>query len=277
MDPVVDRLHRSLVEAIRRRRTDVEAAPVTVAEIYQELVPYRVVRPAVGVELNADYEAALLRLLSGEGDRVRLEPAEARELLHREVYSPNPDTGLYRRFAACEVWVRPVSGGTLAEGSEPRSAFAPPAPSESSGAAEPAESAGPEPAAEPETATTPEGSSAPAAADAAEVAVAPAPLDVVPTVPPAPVAPPELAVRAPARRSSAARTAAAAPPATAPDRTACAFCHEELPVGREVRFCPHCGADQSKVPCEACGETLEPGWRFCIACGEPSPAAMAPA
>lgn len=274
MDPVVDPLHRSLVEAIRRRRTDVEAAPVTVAEIYQELVPYRVVRPAVGVELNADYEAALLRLLAGEGDRVRLEPAEARELLHREVYSPNPDTGLYRRFAACEVWVRPVSGGGAADGSEPRSAFAPPAASESSEVAKPAEPAGSEPAVEPETATAAEVSSAPAAADVAE---APAPLDVVPPVPPTPDAPAEPAGRAPARPSPAARTAAAAPSAAAPERTACAFCHEELPVGREVRFCPHCGADQSKVPCEACGETLEPGWRFCIACGEPSPAATAPA
>lgn len=238
MDPVVDRLHRSLVEAIRRRRSDVEAAPVTVAEIYQELVPYRVVRPTVGVELNADYEAALLRLLSGEGDRVRLEPAEARELLRREVASPNPDTGLYRRFAACEVWVRPAAaaGGDAAA----HARFAPASVPEAETNAE-AESAGP--------------------------AVAAAPPDSA-----APVA------EAPVERPTPAPAAAArAPIAAAEAGASCAFCQEELPVGREVRFCPHCGADQSKIPCVACGETLERGWRFCITCGAATPGTAATA
>ncbi|MBX6364120.1 MAG: zinc ribbon domain-containing protein [Gemmatimonadetes bacterium] len=234
MDPVVDRLHRSLVEAIRRRRSDVEAAPVTVAEIYQELVPYRVVRPTVGVELNADYEAALLRLLAGEGDRVRLEPAEARELLRRELASPNPDTGLYRRFAACEVWVRPAADSASAAPAGGDAAaharFAPASPPEAEANAE-AEPAGP--------------------------GAAVAPVD--------PVAP--VADASAARPAPAAGGAVRAPVAATDAGASCAFCREGLPVGREVRFCPHCGADQSTMPCVACGETLERGWRFCITCG----------
>ena len=105
MDSVVQRLHRALAEAVASRRGDVESQPVTVAEIYQELVPYRAVRTSVGFEMNADYEHALLRLLSGEEALVRLEPEEARSHLARELGTPNPDVTLFRRYAACDVWV----------------------------------------------------------------------------------------------------------------------------------------------------------------------------
>jgi RNA polymerase subunit RPABC4/transcription elongation factor Spt4 len=49
--------------------------------------------------------------------------------------------------------------------------------------------------------------------------------------------------------------------------SSCAFCSQVLPVGRTVRFCPHCGGDQSSRPCPSCGEVLEREWRYCIACG----------
>jgi RNA polymerase subunit RPABC4/transcription elongation factor Spt4 len=105
MDAVVSRLHQVLVEALRRSRPEHEDQPITVAEIYQELVPYKHVRAALGVEMNADYEYALLRLLAGEGGFARLEPAEVREALRLEVASPNPNVALYRQFAPCEVWL----------------------------------------------------------------------------------------------------------------------------------------------------------------------------
>lgn len=50
---------------------------------------------------------------------------------------------------------------------------------------------------------------------------------------------------------------------------ACVFCHEALPA-RPVRYCPHCGTDQTLLPCAACGEVLERGWRYCITCGLPT-------
>jgi hypothetical protein len=34
-----------------------------------------------------------------------------------------------------------------------------------------------------------------------------------------------------------------------------------------VRFCPHCGQDLSVLRCGACSAELEPGWKFCVACG----------
>jgi hypothetical protein len=47
----------------------------------------------------------------------------------------------------------------------------------------------------------------------------------------------------------------------------CDFCEGSLPGGRVVKFCPHCGSDQTLQPCGSCREPLEPGWKFCIGCG----------
>lgn len=109
MSSSVARLHQALVEAIRRNRPNALNGPVTVAEVYQDLVPYRSVRSALGFALNADYEHALLQLLAGVEGRARVEPAEAREALRLELESPNPNTGVFRGYAACEVFVAPIN------------------------------------------------------------------------------------------------------------------------------------------------------------------------
>jgi hypothetical protein len=106
MNGVVERLHALLVDAVRvRRGGEAGAAAVSVAEIYQDLVPYRAVRVPLGLDMNADYEHVLLRLLSGESGLARLEPPTAREQLRDELDSPNPNVTLYRKFAGCDVWL----------------------------------------------------------------------------------------------------------------------------------------------------------------------------
>ena len=50
----------------------------------------------------------------------------------------------------------------------------------------------------------------------------------------------------------------------------CTFCNGELPVGRQISFCPHCGQDLTVVHCPACGSELERGWKFCVTCGRSS-------
>lgn len=115
-DTVVARLHRALVEALWARGPDALERPVTVAEIYQDLIPYRAVRGLAGVEMNADYEHALFRLLAGENGHIRLEPAAAQEELRRELQSPNPNVTLYRKFAACDAWVAAPSDRTATAG-----------------------------------------------------------------------------------------------------------------------------------------------------------------
>jgi hypothetical protein len=47
----------------------------------------------------------------------------------------------------------------------------------------------------------------------------------------------------------------------------CPHCKGELPAGRPINFCPHCGQDLTKRHCPACGSELEHEWKFCVTCG----------
>jgi len=48
----------------------------------------------------------------------------------------------------------------------------------------------------------------------------------------------------------------------------CRFCGGELPPGRDLNFCPHCGQNLRLRHCPACGAESEPGWKFCVSCGK---------
>lgn len=226
----VQRLHRYIVDALSRRG-DPYATAVTVSEIYQTLAPYRTVRSALGFEMNADYEHALVRLLSGLDGLTRLEPSQARDRLRKELESPNPDVTLYREYAACDVVLNPPSpqvdwvreqldedvqmvlySDDLDEEDETQDA-------EESHATYDTwtNSADAQADAEPQL----EADSTSAANDGVEM-----------------------------RRSAT-----------------CGYCDAELPSARRLRFCPFCGADQTMQPCGGCGEPLDPEWAFCIACG----------
>lgn len=52
-----------------------------------------------------------------------------------------------------------------------------------------------------------------------------------------------------------------------PPSERCWQCAQPLPVGREVRFCVECGADQRTPACGHCGAAVERAWRFCPECG----------
>jgi len=100
---ILERFHRALVEEIQTQRPEYLTGPFTVAEIYQNLVPYGSHRDRLGVRMNGDYEDALLRLLAGEGDYLILESEPALRDLRAELSTANPNTGLYREYAAVDV------------------------------------------------------------------------------------------------------------------------------------------------------------------------------
>ena len=104
----VARFHRTLVEEILRSRPTYLSEPFTVAEIYQNLVPYRTHRDRIGIEMNGDYEDALLRLLAGEGEFLILDSEHAVREIREELHTSNPNTGLYRAFAAADVRLNPL-------------------------------------------------------------------------------------------------------------------------------------------------------------------------
>ncbi len=100
---VLERFVGALVQEITVTRPEYLTGPFTVAEIYQDLIPYRSHRDLIGVEMNGDYEDALIRLLSGEGDYLLLDSAVAQQEMQKELDSPNPNTALFREFAAVDV------------------------------------------------------------------------------------------------------------------------------------------------------------------------------
>jgi hypothetical protein len=265
----LDHIHATLADALQRTRPrEAFDAPVTVAEIYQDLVPYRAVRTQLGFDMNADYEHTLLRLLAGEDGLARLEPPEARDELRAELESANPNVGLFRKFAACDVWiVRPRGNRPLVEAPVPEAARATTV--REDGDTWEARSAlwldtdagqaGPDDDAEDEgfellLDDEIDIDAGNAVSEDAPITDAAPPQQINPST----TEEPRLTTVA---SSAGERTAAASP------STACAFCDSALPRGRAVKFCPFCGADQALVPCGACGEALEADWRFCIACG----------
>lgn len=48
----------------------------------------------------------------------------------------------------------------------------------------------------------------------------------------------------------------------------CMHCDTVLPKDRAINFCQTCGRSVTMVPCDHCGADMEPGWRFCVACGQ---------
>lgn len=104
---LVDRLFDRLRAAIAADAAG--AAPPTVADVYQRLIPYRAVRGELGILALAEYEHALMRLLSGERGLLVVASESARDELARELASPNPIVGVYRDYAALPVTL--LAGG----------------------------------------------------------------------------------------------------------------------------------------------------------------------
>jgi double zinc ribbon protein len=59
------------------------------------------------------------------------------------------------------------------------------------------------------------------------------------------------------------------PPSSQPEPShpRCQRCGGELPIGRKIKFCPHCGMTQAMTHCPTCNTELEAGWRHCVSCG----------
>jgi double zinc ribbon protein len=101
----LDRLYRRIADVLLR---EPEHA-VTVGEIYQHLVPYRAVRAELAFSELAEYEHALLRLLSGERDYLVVERADVQEEFQRELRTSNPILGIYRDYAEVGVYLNPYA------------------------------------------------------------------------------------------------------------------------------------------------------------------------
>lgn len=104
----LDRVFRRLVQNIKSRSPEQLTLPFTVAELYEQLIPYRHNRRELGIETNQDYELAVMRLLSGERDYIVGDDA-MQDTLKQEISSQNPDTGAFREFATTQISLSPAA------------------------------------------------------------------------------------------------------------------------------------------------------------------------
>jgi NADH pyrophosphatase NudC (nudix superfamily) len=227
----LDRMFRSLLQVMSNSYPQYLSQPFEVAEIYQNLIPYRHHRRELRIETNEDYQAALCRLLSGERGYLVADDALA-EAMRSELASSNPNTAIFRDFAASRVALGPNAQKRWQElggdGAELRAA------GESRGTPVPPP---------PPPVSWNDGSDR---SRAAAHATAQAP-----------------------RTTTATRTApsSSAASATNGNGESCRYCSAALPEGRSAKFCPHCGQNLTIQRCPACGTELEIDWKFCITCG----------
>lgn len=234
----LERMYRHLVRTLRTKFTPLLTQPFEVGELYQTILPYRLHRRELGLETNQDYEMVLMSLLAGTRGYLVVDD-KMRDVLAAELASPNPDPSKVRGFSAAHIALAPEILHRLeAEGrasgvqgsidlTTPRSPSA--GPHRTGSGAMPIGS----------ISTTVPLTGSPAGASA----------------PANPVVPSEPTPRRAPR------------PVTIEAGEHCMFCKGELPTGRAISFCPHCGQDLTVVHCPACGSELERGWRFCITCG----------
>jgi hypothetical protein len=119
----VEQMYRHLVRTIRTRFPQYLTQPFDIAELHQNILPYRHHRRELGLETNEDYEIALLELLSGSRGYLVVDD-RLREALQSELASPNPDPGAFRQFASAQVSLSPSAVRSL-DASPSRSAEAP--------------------------------------------------------------------------------------------------------------------------------------------------------
>jgi hypothetical protein len=238
----VERMFRHLVRVIRTRFPQYLSHPFDVAELYQNILPYRHHRRELGLETNEDYEITMLELLGGNHGYVIVDE-RMREALRAELTSRNPDPGAFRQFPEGQV--------TLSHTAIQRLDATPSAP----------------PPLERRT------------AESAVVEAAPAPPPPPPPPRPSDAAASPRGDRASTGSTLSGRTTGSVPTTRgngtitpeAGDR--CRACNEALPAGRAITFCPHCGENLTRVNCPACGSEMELAWRFCPVCGRPAAAA----
>jgi hypothetical protein len=221
------------VRTIQSRNPEYLSRPFEVAELYQTILPYRLHRRELGLDTNQDYEMALLELLSGARGYLVVDD-RMRDALRKELSSGSADPSVLREFATAHVALASDAVRRLdtPEGRDSSTAVPPSEP----------------------VAGGPRQSRARSSAGVG----APAPGTPSSTASTATPAHPA------ARRGPSGQIRTVTVAATG---EVCRFCGGDLPPGRQITFCPHCGQNITVINCAACGTELELGWSYCTTCG----------
>lgn len=115
-----NRVFEVLVRTIRAKRPDLLRSPFTVAELYQQILPFRHYRRELGLETNAEYEMALLQLLGGPNGLLDVDE-KLRDQLGRELLQPSPDPARVRDFADASISLNAQAEARVAKAAQPES------------------------------------------------------------------------------------------------------------------------------------------------------------
>jgi len=209
--------------------------PISVAELHRRLLPYPLCRDRLGFASKGEYDVGFLRLLVDD-DSLHVPEAALRDAVRDELGSPEPGLALLQRFAASEVRLRRLGSSSLELIEEPSGVETGPPISE----LETGRSRG----------------------------------DHIPGLDDPLLIPQDESADALGRHAGDSLSAAGDEVEVAGATTAgqpCRSCQAPLPDRAGARFCPHCGADQERWPCPACGEEVERGWSYCALCGKMLP------
>jgi double zinc ribbon protein len=190
----LDRMFQVLVRNLRANHPTQLNTAFTVADLYQQILPYRHFRRELGLETNQEYELILMELLTGARGYLDVDE-RMRDQLGKELHATSPEPSRVREFAEAQVSVNSTA------------------------------------------------------------------LKSVPDARPVAVASSQSGLATPTASSSV-------PIVNKADASRCRYCGGELPLGRTLHFCPHCGQNLQVLNCPACGAEVEAGWKFCVACGK---------
>ena len=100
----VDRMFHVLVRTLRAKQPALLTTPFSVAELYQQVLPYRHLRRELGLETNQEYEITLMELLTGARGYLDVDEV-LRDALGKELSAMSPEPSRVREFADAQVAV----------------------------------------------------------------------------------------------------------------------------------------------------------------------------
>jgi hypothetical protein len=206
-----------------------DGAPIVVSALLDKVLPYRVARRTLGIDVSEDYEALVLRLLAEDEDLVRVEPVSAADMAKATITSRLPDLDALQLLRSAQLTFTQRAIARLDDGP-------------------------------PRTEATPSVAADPGPATPSAILELHRDPDIIPLHP---MSGPAVDSKPAGPPAEFLTTVTFTPPAAAH----CWNCSDALPVDRAVKFCPFCGADQRQPTCAACGAAAERGWKHCPECG----------
>jgi hypothetical protein len=104
-----------LVRTIRSKHQKYLQEPFTVAELHQQILPYRHYRRELGIETNQEYEVTLMQLLSGAKGYLDVDE-RLRDAFEKELASTSPEPSRVREFSDAQVALNHGAVGSVGSG-----------------------------------------------------------------------------------------------------------------------------------------------------------------